>query len=166
RLALAAVTRARPVPGTSGSCRSAMRMNGSSVEVARGNDTRIYHRSIPRARSNSCRDLFPPSPRGANFTVVRLALGTIVGAQRLLEGASSPTIESRHSMRRTLWAWVGVMATVVAMGVGVAWAVDVKVTLSGREEVPPGTASAPGSRAIPVAADHSFGRKIATTGIK
>ena len=40
-------------------------------------------------------------------------------------------------MRRTLWASFGVIATVVAMGVGVAWAVDVKVTLSGSQEVPP-----------------------------
>jgi hypothetical protein len=69
-------------------------------------------------------------------------------------------------MRRTLWASFGVMATVVAMGVGVAWAVDVKVTLSGSQEVPPVTTSATGSGTITVAADQSISGKITTTGIK
>ena len=69
-------------------------------------------------------------------------------------------------MRRTLWAMLGVMATIVAMGVSVASAVDVKVTLSGSQEVPPVTTSATGSGTITVAADQSISGKITTTGIK
>ena len=69
-------------------------------------------------------------------------------------------------MRRTLWAMLGVMATLVAMGVGVASAVDVKVTLSGSQEVPPVTTSATGSGTITVAADQSISGKITTTGVK
>jgi len=69
-------------------------------------------------------------------------------------------------MRRTLWAMLGVMATIVAMGVSVASAVDVKVTLSGSQEVPPVTTSATGSGTITVAADQSISGKITTTGVK
>jgi len=61
---------------------------------------------------------------------------------------------------------LGVMATIVAMGVSVASAVDVKVTLSGSQEVPPVTTSATGSGTITVAADQSISGKITTTGIK
>ena len=42
-----------------------MRMNSSSVELVRGNHTRIYHRSIPSERSNSA------YPRCANWTGLR-----------------------------------------------------------------------------------------------
>ena len=69
-------------------------------------------------------------------------------------------------MRRTLLAMIGVMAILVAMGVGVASAVDVKVTLSGSLEVPPVTTSATGSGTITVAADQSISGKITTTGVK
>ena len=69
-------------------------------------------------------------------------------------------------MRRTLWATFGVMATLVAMGVGVASAVDVNVTLSGSQEVPPVATSATGSGTITVAADQSISGKITTTGVK
>ncbi len=69
-------------------------------------------------------------------------------------------------MRRTLWAMLGVMVTLVGMGVGVALAVDAKVTLSGGQEVPPVTTSATGSGTITVAADQSISGKITTTGIK
>ena len=65
-------------------------------------------------------------------------------------------------MRRTLVAMFGVMAILVAMGVGVASAVDVKVTLSGSQEVPPVTTSATGSGTITVAADQSIAGSIKT----
>ena len=68
-------------------------------------------------------------------------------------------------MRRTLWAMVGVLAVLGAMGVGVASAVDVKVTLSGSQEVPPVTTSATGSGTITVAADQSIAGTIKTTGV-
>jgi CHRD domain-containing protein len=69
-------------------------------------------------------------------------------------------------MRRTLWALVGVMTTFLVMGVGVASAVDVKVALSGSQEVPAVTTSATGSGTITVAADQSISGKITTTGVK
>jgi len=69
-------------------------------------------------------------------------------------------------MRRMLVAMFGVMAILVAMGVGVASAVDVKVTLSGSQEVPPVTTSATGSGTITVAADQSISGSIKTTGVK
>ena len=69
-------------------------------------------------------------------------------------------------MRRALWTMLGVMVTLMAMGVGVASAVDAKVTLSGGQEVPPVTTSASGSGTITVAADQSISGKITTTGIK
>jgi len=69
-------------------------------------------------------------------------------------------------MRRTLWAMLGVMVTLLAMGVSVASAVDAKVVLSGGQEVPPVTTSATGSGTITVAADQSISGKITTTGIK
>jgi len=69
-------------------------------------------------------------------------------------------------MRRTLWAMLGMMVTLLAMGVSVASAVDAKVVLSGGQEVPPVTTSAAGSGTITVAADQSISGKITTTGIK
>jgi hypothetical protein len=69
-------------------------------------------------------------------------------------------------MRRTLLAMLGVVSILVAMGVGVASAADVKVTLNGGQEVPPVTTSATGSGTITVAADQSISGSIKTTGIK
>ena len=71
-------------------------------------------------------------------------------------------------MRRTLLALFGVVAILVAMGVSarVASAVDVPVTLSGSQEVPPVTTSATGNGTITVAADQSISGTIKTTGIK
>jgi len=60
----------------------------------------------------------------------------------------------------------GVMVTLVAMGAGVASAVDAKVVLSGGQEVPPVTTSASGSGTITVAADQSISGKVTTTGVK
>jgi len=61
---------------------------------------------------------------------------------------------------------LGMMVTLLAMGVSVASAVDAKVVLSGGQEVPPVTTSATGSGTITVAADQSISGKITTTGIK
>jgi len=60
----------------------------------------------------------------------------------------------------------GLMAILVAMGAGVALAVDAKVMLSGNQEVPPVTTSATGSGTITVAADQSIAGSIKTTGVK
>ena len=69
-------------------------------------------------------------------------------------------------MKRTLLAITGLMAILVAMGAGVALAVDAKVALSGSQEVPPVTTSATGSGTITVAADQSIAGNIKTTGVK
>ena len=69
-------------------------------------------------------------------------------------------------MRRTLLAVFSVMAVCAAMGVGMASAADVMVTLSGSQEVPPVTTSATGSGTITVAADQSISGSVKTTGIK
>ena len=69
-------------------------------------------------------------------------------------------------MRQKIVALTGVMAILVAMGAGVASAVDAKVTLSGSQEVPAVTTSATGSGTITVAADQSISGSIKTTGIK
>lgn len=69
-------------------------------------------------------------------------------------------------MRQTLLAGFGVMAVFAALGAGAASAADVKVTLSGSQEVPPVTTSATGSGTITVAADQSISGSIKTTGIK
>jgi hypothetical protein len=69
-------------------------------------------------------------------------------------------------MRRTLLAMTGLLAILVAMGAGVALAVDAKVTLSGNQEVPPVTTSATGAGTITVANDQSISGSIKTTGVK
>jgi CHRD domain len=69
-------------------------------------------------------------------------------------------------MKRTLWVMTGLMAILVPMAVGTAWAVDATVTLSGSQEVPPVTTSATGSGTITVAADQSIAGNIKTTGVK
>src|SRR5436190_17146915 len=86
--------------------------------------------------------------------------------RRLPGGSSSTSIKRRHTMRRTLLAMFGVVSILVAMGVGVASAADVKVTLSGSQEVPPVTTSATGTGTITVAADQSISGTIKTTGVK
>jgi len=56
-------------------------------------------------------------------------------------------------------------AAVFAMGLGVAHAQDVKVSLSGDEEVPAVTTSAQGSGTITVKADKTVSGSVTTTGI-
>ncbi len=68
-------------------------------------------------------------------------------------------------MRRTLLAGVSVVTMlVVALG-GVASAADVKVMLSGAQEVPPVTTSASGSGTITVGDDMSISGSVTTTGV-
>ena len=69
-------------------------------------------------------------------------------------------------MKRMLFTMTSLVAILVAMGVGTASAVDVPVTLSGSQEVPPVTTSATGSGTITVAADQSISGSIKTTGVK
>jgi hypothetical protein len=87
---------------------------------------------------------------------------------RKLRGGTSLTNikRRRHTMKRTLLGMTGLLAILVAMGAGVALAVDAKVTLSGSQEVPPVTTSATGSGTITIAADQSISGSIKTTGVK
>ena len=68
-------------------------------------------------------------------------------------------------MRRTLLAGVSVVMMLVVAFAGVASAADVKVMLSGSEEVPAVTTSASGSGTITVGDDMSISGSVMTTGI-
>jgi hypothetical protein len=68
-------------------------------------------------------------------------------------------------MRRTLLAGVGVVTMLVVALAGVASAADVKVTLSGSQEVPAVTTSASGSGTITVGDDMSIKGSVTTTGV-
>ena len=71
----------------------------------------------------------------------------------------------RNAVQRSLWVGVLAAALLVAAGAGTASAVDVKVMLSGSQEVPPVTTSASGSGTITVAADMAIIGSVTTTGI-
>lgn len=68
-------------------------------------------------------------------------------------------------MRRTLLAGVSVVTMLVVALAGVASAADVKVMLSGAQEVPPVTTSASGSGTITVGDDMSISGSVTTTGV-
>ena len=68
-------------------------------------------------------------------------------------------------MRRTLLVSVSVVAMLVVALAGVASAVDVKVMLSGSQEVPAVTTSASGSATITVGDDQSISGSVTTTGV-
>lgn len=68
-------------------------------------------------------------------------------------------------VRRVLRVSVGAVAIVVAAAVGTASAADIKVMLSGSQEVPPVTTTAMGSGTITVGADKSISGSVTTTGL-
>ncbi len=68
-------------------------------------------------------------------------------------------------MRRTLLAGVSVVTMLVVAFAGVASAADVKVMLSGSQEVPAVTTSASGSGTITVGDDQSISGSVTTTGV-
>ena len=65
-------------------------------------------------------------------------------------------------MKKTLFAAV----VVAAFAAGSAFAVDVKVTLSGDQEVPPVKTAGKGSGTITIADDGSVSGSVTTTGVK
>ena len=70
-----------------------------------------------------------------------------------------------HGLRDSIVLGV-VLALCVLVGTGgAAFAADVKVSLSGGEEVPPVTTSASGSGTITIGDDHSVSGSVTTTGI-
>jgi hypothetical protein len=68
-------------------------------------------------------------------------------------------------MRRTLLAGVSVVTMLVVALAGVASSADVKVMLSGAQEVPPVTTTASGSGTITVGDDMSISGSVTTTGV-
>ncbi len=68
-------------------------------------------------------------------------------------------------MRRILLAGVSVVTMLVVAFAGVASAADVKVMLSGSQEVPAVTTSASGSGTITVGDDKSISGSVTTTGV-
>jgi hypothetical protein len=68
-------------------------------------------------------------------------------------------------MRHFFLTGVGVMALLVGVLGGVAAAADVKVMLSGSEEVPAVTTSASGSGTFTVGDDQSLSGSVTTTGL-
>jgi hypothetical protein len=68
-------------------------------------------------------------------------------------------------MRRTLLASVSVVAMLVVALAGAASAADIKVMLSGSQEVPVVTTSASGSGTITVGDDMSISGSVTTTGV-
>jgi hypothetical protein len=68
-------------------------------------------------------------------------------------------------MRQILLTGFSVVVILVAMGVGVASAADIKVMLSGSQEMPPVTTSATGSGTITVGDDKSVSGSVTTTGV-
>ena len=71
----------------------------------------------------------------------------------------------QQAVRRSLWVGFGATALLIAAAASPASAVDVKVTLSGGQEVPPVTTSASGSGTITVAADMAIIGNVTTTGV-
>lgn len=68
-------------------------------------------------------------------------------------------------MRQILQTGFSVVVILVAMGVGVAAAADIKVMLSGSQEMPPVTTNATGSGTITVGDDKAVSGSVTTTGV-
>jgi CHRD domain-containing protein len=71
----------------------------------------------------------------------------------------------QQAMRRSLWVNFGAAALLVAASASTVSAADIKVTLSGSQEVPPVTTSAAGTGTITVGADNSISGTVTTTGV-
>ena len=67
--------------------------------------------------------------------------------------------------RRSFWAGVGAAAIFLAGYAGIAIGQEMKLTLSGSQEVPPVTTSGSGSGMITVDADKSVSGSVTTTGV-
>src|SRR5262245_62234814 len=63
------------------------------------------------------------------------------------------------------WAMIGAFAILIAGCPGMSWSQEVKVVLSGSQEVPPVTTSATGSGTITVGADKAVSGSVTTTGV-
>jgi CHRD domain len=71
----------------------------------------------------------------------------------------------QQAVRRSLWMGFGAVALLIAAGASTASAGDIKVMLSGSQEVPPVTTSASGSGTITVGMDKSISGSVTTTGV-
>jgi len=71
----------------------------------------------------------------------------------------------KHYTRRSFWAALSATAVLLAGYSGSAFSDEVKVTLSGNQEVPAVTTSASGSGTITIGADKSVSGSVTTTGV-
>lgn len=71
----------------------------------------------------------------------------------------------KHYTRRSFWAAVSTAAVLLAGYSGSAFSDEVKVMLSGSQEVPAVTTSASGSGTITIGTDKSVSGSVTTTGI-
>jgi CHRD domain len=71
----------------------------------------------------------------------------------------------KRIVSQTLWGAVSVVAIFITGCPGVSWSQEVKVALSGSQEVPPVTTSASGSGTITIGADKSVSGSVTTTGV-
>lgn len=71
----------------------------------------------------------------------------------------------KRIVRHTLLGVVGAAAIFVAGFPAASWSQEIKIALSGSQEVPPVTTSASGSGTITIGADKSVGGSVTTTGV-
>ena len=71
----------------------------------------------------------------------------------------------KRIVRHTLLGIVGAAAILIAGYPGASWSQEVKIALSGSQEVPPVTTSASGSGTITVAPDKAVSGSVTTTGV-
>ena len=71
----------------------------------------------------------------------------------------------KHYTRRSFWAALTAVAMLLAGHSGSVLSDEIKVTLSGNQEVPPVTTSASGSGTITIGADKSVSGSVTTKGV-
>jgi len=71
----------------------------------------------------------------------------------------------KRIVRQTLLGVVGAAAILIAGYPGASWSQEVKIALSGSQQVPPVTTSASGSGTITIGADKAVSGSVTTTGV-
>jgi hypothetical protein len=71
----------------------------------------------------------------------------------------------KRIVRQTLLGVVGAAAILIAGYPGASWSQEVKIALSGSQQVPPVTTSASGSGSVTVAPDKAVSGSVTTTGV-
>jgi len=71
----------------------------------------------------------------------------------------------KRIVRQTMLGVVGAAAILIAGYPGASWSQEVKIALSGSQQVPPVTTSASGSGTITIGADKAVSGSVTTTGV-